>query len=430
MSNEFSRRQMLGMFGLAGAGALLTACAGPGTTARPTASAGTSAFSGKATGNVSFAHWRAEDKPAFDELIKKFTAAHPDITMTQDITPSADWTANGLQKLRGSAVGDAFATLRGSQFEQVVKAGVYADLTGTKAAANYQNPEAGTKNGKVLGLPLQVVFNQPVINLDAFDKANADKAPADWDSLLNTCDKLKTAGFVPIAWPGGDAGNLGQLFNSMILNHAPAEDMCAQIEQGKLKVTDSWFIDMLKQYQQLAPFFQDKSTGTLQDGARVMFAQGTAAMMATGSFDILTVRKQGAKFPIDMLFPKTVAKGKKSKYDGVYNQTFIMGVNSASKTQPAAYAWLEFMSQPENAGYYANNTAQHVGVKGVKYTDKDLSDLEPWLSKNNALAPRFQFLNLDVRKAVEGTTVAVVGGTSPEKAAEDAQKIVDQNRQS
>ena len=56
----------------------------------------------------------------------------------------------------------------------------------------------------------------------------------------------------------------------------------------------------------------------------------------------------------------------------------------------------------------------------------DLKRLEPWLSKNTALAPRYQFLDLDVEAAVEAACVAVVGGQSPEQAAEEAQKIVDE----
>ena len=67
---------------------------------------------------------------------------------------------------------------------------------------------------------------------------------------------------------------------------------------------------------------------------------------------------------------------------------------------------------------------------GVDYTNPDLKHTAPWLTKKTLLAPRFQFNNLDVRNAVEGSCVAVIGGTSPQQAAEKAQTIVDQNRKS
>jgi raffinose/stachyose/melibiose transport system substrate-binding protein len=89
-------------------------------------------------------------------------------------------------------------------------------------------------------------------------------------------------------------------------------------------------------------------------------------------------------------------------------------------------AWVDFLSDPENASYYANETAQHVAVSGVEYTNKDLNVMSPWLKKKTALAPRFQFENLDVRNAVEASATAVISGTPPQQAAESAQKIVDE----
>ena len=67
-----------------------------------------------------------------------------------------------------------------------------------------------------------------------------------------------------------------------------------------------------------------------------------------------------------------------------------------------------------------------MAVKDVEYTNADLKRLSPWLDKKTALAARFQFQNLDVRNAVEASATAVISGSSPEQAAEAAQKIVDE----
>lgn len=430
MSTDFSRRQVLGIFGAIGAGALLTACAGPGSTGGgPAVATGpTPPVTGDPTGEVSFAHWRAEDKAVFDELAKRFLAQYPDAGLAQDITTSNDYNAQGLQKIRGANVGDAFASFRGAQFVNMADAGIYTDLTATAAAGLYVPSllAAGTLDNRTLGLPYQVVFPMPVSNVDAFDKAGADIAPKDWDGFLAACDKLKSAGFIPLAWPGGDAGNAGQLFNCMVANTAPADDACAQIEKGTMKCTDDWFIGMLKQYKELVPYMQPQAQGTAVEAVQTLFVQQKAAMLVTGSYHIAAVRGLGAEFPVDLTMPMTNTGGS-AKYEGVYNATFILGVNSASDVQPAAYAWVEFLSQPENAAYYADNTAQHVAVDGVEYSDPDLVKLSPWLSKNTMLAARFQFENLDVRNAVEASAIAVVQGESPEKAAADAQTVVDQN---
>jgi len=428
MSTNFSRRQALGIFGAIGIGAALTACAGPGGAAQTVSPLGVPK-TGAIEGEVSFAHWRAEDKDAFDGLIKKFVTANPTASVAQSISTSNDYNAQALQKLRGGTTGDAFATFRGAQFTNFSTAKIYTDLTDTDAVKNYDSGllSAGQSQGRQLGLPYQVVFPMPLANLDLFDKAGADPSPKDWAGFLGTCEALKSSGVSPMAWPAGDVGNAGQLFNCMIVNNAPADDMCRQIEKGTLACTDDWFIAMLKQYMELVPYFQPNSTGTAVEPAEALFAQQKAAMLVTGSYHLAAVRGLGAEFPMDLIFPNTTTTGT-SKYEGVYNATFILGVNSASENQPAAMAWVDFLSQPENAANYANLTAQHVAVTGVDYTNADLQTTSPWLSKKTALAARFQFDNLDVRNAVEASCIAVVSGTDPEKAAADAQKIVDQNK--
>lgn len=418
----------MAVLGALGLGATAAACAGPGGSTAPGGATGPSApATGAVTGRVSFAHWRGEDKAVFDELIKRFAAMNDGVEVAQDISTSNDYNAQGLQKVRGAAIGDAFATFRGAQFNNFSEAGIYTELKNSKAVGNYQKGllTAGQSGDSQLGLPYQVVFPMPMANTDLFDKAGAELAPKDWDAFLGMCEKLAASGVIPISWPGGDVGNGGQLFNCMIANNAPVDDMCAQIEQGKLKCTDDWFIRMLNQYKDLVPYLQPNATGTAVEPAQNLFSQGKAAMLATGSYHIAAVRNLGATFPIELVFPNTSTDGN-AKYEGAYNATFILGVNSASKNQAAAAAWIDFLSEPANAGYYANQTAQHVSVKDVEYTNADLKRLSPWLDKKTALAARFQFQNLDVRNAVEASATAVISGTSPEQAAEAAQKIVDE----
>lgn len=418
-----SRRSLFALTGALGLGTVMTACAGPGGTQSRSSAPAT----GAAEGKVSFAHWRAEDKAAFDELIAAFTQTTPGVTVEQDITPSNDYQSQALNRLKGGSVGDVFPTFRGAQFEQFVKAGVYTDLTSSALLASYGPAllEAGKSGGKQWGVPYQVVFPMPVANTDALEKAGVSDLPDDWEGFLSLCDKLKSAGLVPLAWPGGEVGNAGQLFNSMVMNNQPADDTCAQIEQGKAKVTDDWFLTTLKQYQQLIPYFQANATGTAVEPTQQLFASGKAAMLATGSYHIAAIRGLGAKFGVDLVAPITTTAAK-ARHKGTYNATFILGVNSASKVPVAATAWLTYLSDKANAAKYANNTVQHVTVADVEYTDADLKKLAPWLTKRTMLAPRFQFLNLDIRNAVEGACISVVGGASPEAAAEQAQQVVNE----
>ena len=382
-----------------------------------------------ASGKLSFAHWRAEDKDTFTKIIDGFAEANKGVEIRQDIAPSADYQATELQRIRSGAVGDVFTAFRGSQFVAMAKAGLYLPLGNQTFIDNY-NPKlvrAGRSDGIELGLPYQLVFPMPLYNKDLFDKHGISELPGDWDSFLAMCEKLKGAGLYPMAWPGGESGNAGQLFNSMVMNNAPSDDMCTKIQDGTYRCTDDWFLTTLKQYQQLTPYFEPSSTGTQPQPCQQLFAQGKAAMLATGAYDISSVRKLGATFPVDVLAPITVAKDK-VKYTGTYNATFILGASSVGKNQDAALKFIEYLSQPEVATAYANGTSQMVTVSGVTYSNKDLAGIAHWVSAKTCLAPRYQFTNLEVQHAVEGAAIKVVGGQSPDQAAEEAQRIVGQQK--
>ncbi len=423
-----SRRTVLQAFGAAGVAAFAAACAGPGSGGSQNTSAATpGAMDGPVEGDVSFAHWRAEDQEVLQEIIGEFTGEFPDVTVNQEISPSNDYQSTALQKIRGGSIGDLFVAFRGFQFVEMVKAGLYVDLTGNEIVDAYEPAliTAGADGDTQYGLPYQLVFNQPVANVDLLDSVGISEPPADWDGWLAMCEAVLGAGKVPMAWPGGEIGNAGHLFNAMVMNNAPSDDMCAKIETGEYKCTDDWFLGMLDQYVQLRPYFQPNATGTAVEPAQQLFAQGDAALLVTGSFHIGAVRGLGAQFPVGMMAPITVSASE-AKYVGVHNATFILGVNTASDNQAAAFELLKYLSDAQQAGTYANGTAQHVTVKGVDYTNEDLAATSDWLAKETMLAARFQFNDLDIRNAAEQACIDVVGGTSPAQAAEKAQSIIDQ----
>lgn len=432
------RRRLLHGLGALGVGGALSACVGPTITSRGSGSGSAAAATevlapvgtAKATGTVSFAHWRAEDKAVFDTLIASFRKENPEADVVQDIAPSNDYQSTALQKIRGGKIGTAFVAFRGAQFVTMNKAGLYAGLGAQPFVDGYfaELIKAGQAPSRAqMGLPYQLVFNMPIFNEDAFDAAGVSELPKDWDGFLALCETLKGKGLTPIAWPGGEPANSGQLINSMVMNNMPTDTALADIEAGTRKVTDDWFLTTLAQYKELAQFFEPNSTGTSSEPLQQLFASGKAGMLATGSFHISAVRKLGATFPIGLVAPITVSADK-ARYEGIYNATFILGVNAAGNGQEAALTWLKFLSDPVNAAVYANGTAQHVTVKDVEYTNADLKHNAPWLERKTMLAPRFQFNNLDIRAAVEAACVKVVGGASPDQAAAEAQGVIDQKR--
>jgi raffinose/stachyose/melibiose transport system substrate-binding protein len=420
-----TRRQLFGAAGVLGLGAVLTSCAGPGSGAGNRG--GELDAGGEIGGELSFAHWRGEDREAFDDLIAKFVDQHSGVSVTQDISTSNDYASQAYRRLRDGRIGDVAVAGRGDQFEQFASTGFFVPLDDTGLSGKYQADliEAGAKDGAQYGYPYQVVFNVPIANMDILAEVGVTEAPADWDAYLDMLEKIKAKGITPMVFPGADSGNAGQLMNSMAMNLAPSDDMFTRMQAGEYACTDDWFIEMLRRYEQLGQYIQPNAGGTAVEPAQQMFITGDAAILATGSYHIAASRGLGAEFPIDLVPARTNARDEDS-YEGIFNATFILGINSAGDNQATALAWLEFLSDPENAGFYGDATAQHTSVANVTYENPDLQRIAPWLDRNLMLAPRFQFLDLDMRNAVEAAGLAAMTGTSPEKAAEDAQRIVDE----
>lgn len=219
-------------------------------------------------------------------------------------------------------------------------------------------------------------------------------------------------------------GNAGQLFNCMIMNLGPSDDMCA--DRGRRPQGHRRLV-----HRDAAP---------LPGAHPVLPGQRHGHRGGAGAAD---VRQRGRGHAGHRLVPHRLHQGAgrdvphrharpghaaagEAKYIGIHNATFALGVSSVSENPDTAFALLDFLSDPQIAGQYGDDTAQFVTVKDVEYTNEDLGHMSEWVQKETLLAPRFQFDNLDIRNAAEGACIEVVGGKSPEQAAEDAQQIIDQ----
>lgn len=388
-------------------------------------SSGTSGDGGKE--KISFIHWRGEDTKVFNELIRKFEKENPKIEVEMNVFPSDQYQTLAQTKLMDGSVGDVFASFPGGQFESIAKANLYKDLTGSKAVKQYESKyiKAGQKDGKQLAIPYQLVYNMPLYNTELFKKYGL-QPPKSWEEFLAVCKTLKQKGITPIAFPGADIGP-GQFMNPMMMNNAPDEQTITDLEKGKAKLTDTWWVDTLTQFKELQDqgAFQKDALGTKQDAAIAQFAQGKAAMLATGSYSIATVKSVNPEIKVQLLAPITVPESE-AKWEGIHTTTFMLGINNRSKHKAAAEKFLNFLSDPKNASEYANKTVQHVTVKGVTYDSEDLKNTAVWANKKTRFQPRFLIEDLDVQKAVVNSIQDTLSGTSPKQAAVKAQKIINQ----
>src|SRR5699024_4900041 len=133
-----SRRRALALLGAGGLAAVTAGCAGPGSNGGDSqSSAEDISTDGPIEGEISFAHWRAEDQSVLEEMFAQFTEEHSEASINQDISPSNDYQSNALQRIRSGNIGDLFVAFRGAQFVDMVDAGLYMDLSGTDVVDLY-----------------------------------------------------------------------------------------------------------------------------------------------------------------------------------------------------------------------------------------------------------------------------------------------------
>jgi raffinose/stachyose/melibiose transport system substrate-binding protein len=383
---------------------------------------------------ITFFHWRAEDKDVIESIIKDFTAK-TGIEVDQSIKNSNDYQSQALQDILDGKPADVFTAFRGAQFFNMAKANggsVWLDLSNQPFVKNYNKNliAPGQFDGKQLGLPYQLVFNMPLVNMDLLKQLGLT-LPNNINDLQRFCLAVKNKGITPIAWPGGTRGNAGQLsMNGLVMNEFPTDDAFVRIDTGAAKATDFWMVKSLQSFKDLAAdCFGDNPLAVRDDGALADFATGKALMLATGTFSMGPALRLNPNLKFGLYVPITTPVGQTPKWEGIYNATFIVGVNARqkdAKKQAAAIKFVEWLSQPENAAKYANGTSQHSTVSGVVYRTQELKDTGVWAERRVFLAPRFQFLNLDIRNAVEDAFLAVVGGKDAKQAAADAQAVIDQ----
>ncbi|RLL41173.1 extracellular solute-binding protein [Oceanobacillus piezotolerans] len=377
---------------------------------------------------ISFIHWRGEDKEEFDEIIRRFEEENPNIKVNMSSFPSDQYEATLQTKLKDGNSGDVFAMFPGVQFETITSAGLAHELSGEEFVSRFipDYITVGQHEDKQYGLPLQLVFNIPIYNKTLFDKFGVEP-PADWEGFLELNETLKENGIErPIIFPAADNGP-GQFMNPMMMNNEPDEDIWEKVQSGERKVTEEWWVKTLSQIKELNDkgYFGEDSLGINQSSSGTLFAQENGAILAMGSYMMAQIIEQNPNIELGLLAPITVSEDE-TVWEGIHTTTFMLAVNEQSEHKEEAKKFIEFLTRPENASLYANGTGQMVTLEDVTYESEVLKAQEPWTEKKTRFQPRYTISNGQVQDAVLASIEAVLSGTEPADAAEQAQKIIDQ----
>lgn len=144
-----------------------------------------------------------QDKYEIDEALKAAAAAyselHPNVTFSIESSSSGDFYTQ-LKTMFASGQGPDIFSTKGSD-DMAIMAEYMEDLSGEAWVEFLSDAavEAGTVDGKVLGLPISLESYGYVYNKDLFEQAGIESVPMTLSELADVCEKLEAAGIQPMS---------------------------------------------------------------------------------------------------------------------------------------------------------------------------------------------------------------------------------------
>lgn len=367
----------------------------------------------------------------YKETIERFNKDYEGKYHVKPITTNLEEYYNKLNALVATGdTPDVFIVSPGPQLTDYVEPGVAAPLddylnkdgwkdTFTSDAVFTQQ----TYDGKIYAVPLNTAAACCFYNTEMFEKAGA-KVPTNWNEMIDTCEKLKDAGYTPITISAGTAWCLsmvaGYLCEAEGVELAKLADGSASWEDGKLESAATKLVDLSK-------YFQKTAAGDTNDVATANFYNEEAAILIQGSWVIGQINGSNPDFESKcgvFQFPGV---------DRIIAKSDSLCMSSTSKNPDGAAALIKYFTD-DTAQKYTAEKGGKIPVTKVQYDEtvapKQLSYVMDVFGKAKGT---FGFYNESMPTTETGahfddTMVAVfLGDMKPAEAAKDMEDYYKAN---
>jgi raffinose/stachyose/melibiose transport system substrate-binding protein len=306
---------------------------------------------------LTVAHYMVE-KPkvdTFKKLTDRFTELNPNITFDVQVMPVDKFSDNIKMKI---AAGDEPDIIFGRPqgMVEMTKSGAFLDVTNESFTKRFDKsyiPNV-SYDGKVYGLPIDLMTNGVIYNKDLFKQAGVD-VPKTWSDFLKAAQTLQSKGITPFAASWKDGASYmsfmwPDMWGGMLVKNP---DYISPIIAGQKKFSDlpdyKGFLDRVNQLSAMAnPDAKDID----YDRSLQYFAQGKAAMDIMGSFAIGTIRSYNPNGNFGVFMYPSSDNPNDNYLTYSTDDTWMIGANS--KHIDAAKKFFEFMASDEGAQIWAD----------------------------------------------------------------------------
>jgi len=316
----------------------------------------------------------------FKKLTDRFTELNPNITFDVQVMPVDKYNDNIKMKVAASDVPDIIFG-RPQGMVDITKAGAFLDLTNEPfiQKVNKDYLPNVSYDGKVYGLPTDLMTNAVIYNKDLFKKAGVE-VPKTYSELVKVAQTLQSKDITPFAasWKDG-ASYMSFMWPDMwgtLLKDNP--DYAGKMMAGETTFAAiPGYKDFLGRVNTLSSFANKDAADIDYDRSLQYFAQGKAAMDIMGSFAIGTIRSYNPEGNFGVFMYPATDTPENNVMTYSTDDTWMIGAQS--KNLDAAKKFLEFMASDEGAQIWAD---------GVQTLSAISADIKP--AKQDPISEEFQ----------------------------------------
>jgi len=375
--------------------------------------------------------WRTEDQAAMRRIFDVFEKKNPGIKVDLQFTPDADYQNRLSTALRGGRGPDIAQLKAYGELQPFVEAG-YLEPLDDSVAELKNMPDAalggarGVGDGKIYGVPYSVPMMGVFYNTDIF-AAQKIAVPKTFKEFVAACDKLKAAGVTPIAAGGanGSAWAL-EIGVGVVGPTVYGPGFYDEMMDGKATFKDPRWVEAVKRYASLKPYFSDGFAGTDYTTSTQQFISGKAAMFFGGSFENGSFKAQNPNLKFS-IFPFPADDAATPLYTSAFSDGSY-GLVADSDNKEAATKVLNFMASAEFAQLFADELGWPPARADVTVKDPVLGEMMA-MSKNSTpylTLVGFRWQTPTASSVLQAEIIDTVEGKiTPEKLAADIQAAVD-----
>lgn len=368
----------------------------------PAFAKGSSDTKAKGVVELEFFLFKPEAVDTYNELIKKFTAENPGITVTVNAIGDPKLRAVLYTRLAsGDDVPDVFSSYPNEpQFAELVRDGYLYDLSSQAFLKNVSPSvlQGVAQNGKSFALPISLNTVGVFYNTELFGKLGI-AIPQTYAEFISAAKKIKASGITPFAMSAKDTWTVGIIANlssGAEMGKATADKFFADLNKGTTSATKNQTMKTVaERILEIASLSNDDAVAVDYSTAINMFATGKTAMYINGIWAIPSVEKANPELKFSM-FPLPAIN--KADTKTIYGIDASVSMAAKSKHPAEALKFLEFLARQDNAQYYSDKDNSPSVVKGVQVKSEKIVSLSALMDKGAS----FEWLHFKWASGQEG----------------------------